>query len=108
MPAGPLWAIGILSVMMGTGFGMSWSFVSKRIIANIPESERTQVSASIPTFMRVAMVLGSAFSGIIANYSGFSQTSSVEAAQNVAFWCFAAFIPLVIIGTAGAWKVSRA
>ncbi|GIR31464.1 MAG: MFS transporter [Deltaproteobacteria bacterium] len=108
MPVGPLWAIGILSVMMGTGFGMSWSFVSKRIIANVPESERTQVSASIPTFMRVAMALGSAFSGIIANYSGFSETSSVEAAQNVAFWCFAAFIPLVIIGTAGAWKVSRA
>ena len=48
MPVGPLWAIGILSVMMGTGFGMSWSFVSKRIIANVPESERTQVSASIP------------------------------------------------------------
>ena len=55
MPVGPLWAIGILSLMMGTGFGMSWSFVSKRIIANVPESERTQVSASIPTFMRVAM-----------------------------------------------------
>ena len=58
--------------------------------------------------MLLAMALGSAFSGIIANYSGFSETSSVEAAQNVAFWCFAAFIPQVIIGTAGAWKVSRA
>lgn len=107
MPIGPLWAIGILSTIMGIGYGMSWSFVSKRIIANVPETERTHVSASIPTFMRVSMALGSAFSGIIANYSGFSETSSPDAARNVAFWCFAAFIPLVIIGTLCAFRVSK-
>ena len=107
MPVGPLWAIGVLSIVMGTGYGMSWSFVSKRIIANVPETERTQVSASIPTFMRVAMALGSAFSGIIANYSGFSETNSPEVARNVAFWCFAAFIPLVLIGMMSAWRVSK-
>ena len=53
------------------------------------------------------MSLGSAFSGIIANYSGFSETNSLDAARNVAFWCFAAFIPLVIIGTLSAFRVSK-
>ena len=67
MPAGPIWVIGLLSAIMGMGFGMSWSFVSKRIIANAPATERTQASASIPTFLRLAMGLGSALSGIIAN-----------------------------------------
>ena len=42
MPLGPLWLIALLSTIMGMGFGMSWSFVSKRIIANVLEEERTQ------------------------------------------------------------------
>jgi MFS family permease len=107
MPSGPLWLIALLSTIMGMGFGMSWSFVSKRIIANVSEAERTHASASIPTFMRVSMALGSALSGIIANFSGFSEDSSVEVAQNVAFWCFAAFVPLILVGLFTAWRVSR-
>ena len=107
MPSGPLWLIALLSTIMGMGYGMSWSFVSKRIIANVSEAERTQASASIPTFMRVSMALGSALSGIIANFSGFSEDSSVEVAQNVAFWCFAAFAPLILVGLFTAWRVSR-
>ena len=107
MPSGPLWLIALLSTIMGTGFGMSWSFVSKRIISNVSEEERSQASASIPTFMRVSMALGSALSGIIANFSGFSEDSSVEVAQNVAFWCFTAFVPLMLAGLFFAWRVSR-
>ena len=89
------------------GFGMSWTFVSKRIIANVPETERIQASGSIPTFLRVAMAWGSALSGIIANFSGFSEASSVAVARNVAFWCFAAFVPLMFAGIYFAWRVSR-
>jgi MFS family permease len=107
MPSGPLWLIALLAILMGMGFGMSWTFVSKRIIANVPETERTRASGSIPTFLRVAMALGSALSGIIANFSGFSEDSSVEVAQNVAFWCFAAFVPLILVGLFTAWRVSR-
>ncbi len=107
MPTGPLWLIALLATCMGMGFGMSWSFVSKRIIANVPETESTQASGSIPTFMRMAMALGSALSGIIANFSGFSEESSVAVARNVAFWCFAAFVPLMLVGLFFAWRVSR-
>jgi hypothetical protein len=107
MPLGPLWLIALFSTIMGMGYGMSWSFVSKRIIANVSEAERTQASASIPTFMRVSMALGSALSGIIANFSGFSEDSSVEVAQNVAFWCFTAFVPLMLVGLFTAWRVSQ-
>ena len=107
MPSGPLWLIALLATCMGMGFGMSWSFVSKRIIANVPETERTQASGSIPTFLRVAMALGSAVSGIIANFSGFSEASSVAVARNVAFWSFAAFVPLMLVGLFFAWRVSR-
>ena len=107
MPEGPLWLIALLATLMGMGFGMSWTFVSKRIIVNVPETERTQASGSIPTFLRVAMALGSALSGIIANFSGFSENSSVEVAQNVAFWSFAAFTPLMLVGLFFAWRVSR-
>jgi len=107
MPAGPLLLIALLSTIMGMGFGMSWSFVSKRIIASVPENERMQASGSIPTFMRMAMALGSALSGIIANFSGFSEASSVFVARNVAFWSFAAFLPLILVGLFFAWRVSR-
>ena len=107
MPEGPLWLIALLATLMGMGFGMSWTFVSKRIIVNVPETERTQASGSIPTFLRVAMALGSALSGIIANFSGFSEASSVAVAQNVAFWSFTAFTPLMLVGLFFAWRVSR-
>jgi len=107
MTSGPLWLIALLSYSMGMGFGMSWSFVSKRIIASVPEDERVQASGSIPTFMRMSMALGAAISGIIANFSGFSESSSVFIARNVAFWCFAAFIPLLLVGLFFAWRISR-
>ena len=107
MPSGPLWLIALLAILMGMGFGMSWTFVSKRIIANVPETERTRASGSIPTFLRVSMALGSALSGIIANFSGFSESSSVVVARNVGFWSFAAFIPLMLVGLFFAWRVSR-
>jgi len=107
MQSGPLWTIGLLSISMGMGFGMSWSFVSKRIIASVPQNERVQASGSIPTFMRLAMALGSALSGIIANYSGFSEASSILVARNVAFWSFASFLPLIFVGLFFAWRLSR-
>ena len=50
MPSGPLWLIALLAILMGMGFGMSWTFVSKRIIANVPETERTRASALNPHF----------------------------------------------------------
>ena len=107
MPLGPLWLVAMLATMMGMGFGMSWTFVSKRIITNVPKNERTQASSSIPTLLRLAMALGSALSGIIANFSGFSEASSVAVAQNVAFWSFATFVPLMFVGLFFAWRVSR-
>jgi len=107
MPSGPIWSIALFSTFMGMGFGMSWSFVSKRVIASFPENERMQASGSIPTFMRMAMALGSAFSGIIANFSGFSEESSIFVAKNVAFWSFTAFLPLITVGLFFAWRVSR-
>ena len=76
MPIGPIWLIAFLSTIMGMGFGMSWSFVSKRIISSLPENERVQASGSIPTFMRLSMALGAAISGIIANFSGFQKNYS--------------------------------
>ena len=68
MPSGLLWLIALLATLMGIGFGMSWTFVSKRIIANVTETECTQASGSIPTFLSEAMALGSALSGIIATH----------------------------------------
>ncbi len=107
MPMGPIWLIAFFSTIMGMGFGMSWSFVSKRIITSLPENERVQASGSIPTFMRLSMALGSAFSGIIANFSGFSEDSSIFVARNVAFWCLFSFLPLIILGIIFAWRISK-
>ncbi len=107
MPVGPIWLIAFLSTIMGMGFGMSWSFVSKRIISSLPENERVQASGSIPTFMRLSMALGAAISGIIANFSGFSEDSSVFVARNVAFWCYFSFLPLIIVGIIFAWRISK-
>ena len=54
-------------------------------------------------FQAAESFLQSAAVGIAANLSGLAQGISIAAAKSAAFWVFAAFVPVLILGLFCAW-----
>ena len=108
MPVGPLWAIALLAVGEGAGFGMAWGFVLRRATAGLDTAEQARVSAALPTVQRAGYALGAAGVGIIANALGFAEGIDAHSASAVARWIFAAGLPVLLLGLWAAWRLCRA
>ena len=48
--------------------------------------------------------LGAALTGLIVNSLGIDQDPGVAELKTIAFWMFAAFVPLAILGNIMAWR----
>jgi len=107
MPAGPLAAIWVCAALQGGGFGMMWGFAVQRIIAAAPQADREIASYAVPTIQQIGYALGAALSGLVANFAGFSGGVTLAAAQDVAFWVFAAFAPLLVFAVFAANRLAR-
>jgi MFS family permease len=106
VPLGSIPLILVCALLQGGGFGISWPFVTRVIVASAPRDEQTLASSAVPTMQRIGYAVGAALCGIVANASGFSQGLSHDAAGNVASWLFLAFIPLGVLGCVAALKIS--
>lgn len=106
VPAGSIPLILACAMLQGGGFGIAYPFVTRIIVANAPEGERTIASSAVPTMQRIGYAVGAALSGIIANASGFSEGLSGETAAGVARWLFLAFVPLGVLGCLAAIRNS--
>ena len=107
MPSDSLIGLFIAAVATGAGFGMFWGFVVRRVVAAAANSERETASSSLPTIHLVGYAVGSAATGIVANAAGFADGVTVENARVVAFWVFAAFLPVALLGNVAAWRLAR-
>jgi MFS family permease len=105
-PHGGLWLIPIATIAEGIGFGVCWSFVISRFVANAPEGEQAIASASAPTVQSIGTAVGSAASGVIAGLIGFGRGITIERATQGGFWLFAAFVPLTMLGAVAAWRLA--
>ena len=106
MPRGPVWALLPWVSLQGAGFGMCWAFVLRRIVATVPAGEQERASAAMPTFQMIGYAIGAAVSGIVANGLGLADGAPLEVVRAVAFWVFAAFLPLGPIGIAAAFRLT--
>jgi hypothetical protein len=86
---------------------MCWAFLLRRIVAAVPNADADRASAAVPTMQMIGYALGSAVCGMIANVIGLSDGATLATARTVAFWVFAAFIPLSGLGVVSAWRVAR-
>ena len=86
---------------------MMWSFIVRRIITAASSSEQDVASSSIPTTQQIGFAIGAAVSGIVANMFGFDENMTAIVLQNVAFWIFAAFIPIMLYANFAAWQLSH-
>ncbi|HEX7775137.1 MAG TPA: MFS transporter [Parvibaculum sp.] len=106
MRSGPLAAIAVSSIFLGGGFGLSWSFIARRIISSVEGEDRALASSAIPTMQLVGGAAGSAGAGAIANFLGFAGGIDAGRAAGASFWLFASFVPVALIGLAAAWRLA--
>ena len=108
MRVGPIVAILAVSALMGSGFGLAYGFISRRILAAAPAGERELASAGIPNVRLVGNGAGACLAGIIANLLGLAGGVTEAAAQASAVWLFVSVVPLAAIGAVFAWRVAGA
>jgi hypothetical protein len=106
MPRGPLAAVLPCAILQGTGFGMAWAFVMRRIVASVDDADRERASSAVPTTQMVGYALGAALAGTVANMAGLAAGADHAAVGPTAFWIFAAFLPLAAIGAFAAWRLA--
>jgi MFS family permease len=94
--------------LVGAGFGVSWSFISQRILAGLAGDERAIGGAGMATVRMTGLAAGSALAAAIANLAGFSHGFSVEAARSAGVWVFAGGLPLAGLACLTAWRLGSA
>ena len=104
LPNGPIWAIAALVVVSNGGFGMIWGFIIKRIIGAAGADEKDRAASLLPITQQIGFALGASLSGLIANSLGVSEDMSADGLRLVAFWLFAGFVPIALIGNITAWR----
>jgi len=106
MPNGSLPLLFACAALQGGGFGFAWPFVTRVIVAAAPEGQSTIAASAVPTMQRIGYATGSALTGIVANFAGFSGGLSRQAAATVSVWVFLAFVPLALVGVAAAGRIA--
>jgi MFS family permease len=103
-PAGTLLGLMACAVAQGSGFGLCWPSIVRRIVQCAGEGERDLAAAAPDTIQKIGYALGASAVGIAANLSGLADGVSAGAAKAAGFWIFASFIPLLMAGLFCAWR----
>ncbi|MCW6530252.1 hypothetical protein NED98_08345 [Sphingomonas sp. MMSM20] len=93
--------------LMGAAFGFSWSFMSRRLLGALMEEDRAIGSAAITTVRQRGSAAGAAIAGTAANLAGFSHGMNAESARATSVGVFVSVIPLALIGTWAAYRLTR-
>jgi len=92
--------------LMGAAFGFSWAFMSRRLLAALSDDDRAIGSSAITAVRQTGAAAGSAISGVAANLSGFSEGLTSASARSASVWVFVSVIPLAVIGTWAAFRLT--
>ncbi len=107
VPAGSLAGIVLCSLAQGAGFGLCWPAIVQRAVQTARAAEGGLAAAAVGTVQRIGYAVGAAATGIAANAAGLGEGVTVVAAQAAGFWVFAAFLPVLAVAVAGAWRFTR-
>lgn len=95
-------ALSAAFALVGAGVGISWPHLLTRILQAAPSDEQDLASASITTVQLFATALGSALAGMVVNLAGLTDPGGVAGTQSSAFWLFAVFALMPLIGVVSA------
>jgi hypothetical protein len=105
VPRGSLASIVVAMIVMGSGFGLSWAFVAKRIVASLPAGEQALGSSAVPTAQLIGGAFGAAASSAVAGALGFADGVDPDVGAANGVWLFAAFLPVSLAGWLAAWRL---
>jgi MFS family permease len=106
MADGPLALMLTGGALMGAAFGFSWAFMSRRLLAALNDEDRAIGSSAITAVRQTGAAAGSAISGVAANLVGFSAGLTDASARAASTWVFASVIPLALVGTWAAFRLT--
>jgi len=106
MADGPLVVMLTGGALLGAAFGFSWAFISRRVLAALSDEDRAIGSSAITAVRQTGAAAGAAISGVAANLAGFSEGLTSASAHAASFWVFASVIPLAILGTWAAFRLT--
>lgn len=105
-PTGSVWGVIVAGLFLGGGFGLSWAFMSQRILAALPMEERAIGAAAMTTVRLTGSAVGAAAAGAVANLVGFSGGLTEVTAKAAGLWVFASILPIAMLGVWTAWRLT--
>ena len=100
-------AVAAAGALLGAGFGMSYSFISQRVIGAFGEVERARGSSAIAAVRNAGGALGAAAAGVGANAAGFAEGLTADNLALVAWGALGISIPLALAGVVAAIRLTR-
>lgn len=107
-PRGNVGAIAAAGVLLGAGFGLSWAFISQRILVSLLAGERTLGAAGITTVRLTGSAAGAAVAAAAANLAGVSHRLTATTARTAGLWVFVVAIPIAAAAVGAAWRLGGA
>lgn len=105
MPGARLAPVLVAAAIMGAGFGLSSSLMSRRVLAALSKEDMAIGSSALIATRQTGGAFGAAIAGVAANAAGFSSGLTVESAGATAVWVFLTGIPLAMAGAVAAWRL---
>jgi MFS family permease len=102
-----VWWVAASGVILGAGFGMAWSLITRRILMALSAEDRAIGASATPTTQMIGSAAGAAAAGAIANLLGLAHAFTAAKAAVAAPWLFAAFVPLAVAGLAACLRFVR-
>jgi MFS family permease len=104
-PTGSVIGAVATGLALGCGFGVSYSFMSQRILATLSGAERGAGAAAMTTIRLTGSAAGAAMAAAVANLVGVSAGITPHAASAAGLWVFASVIPIAVLGFWAAWRL---
>jgi predicted MFS family arabinose efflux permease len=104
----PLPVIAVAMVLIGTGFGVSYAFLTQRIMATIEDGEEDATVASMSTLWGMGGAVSAAVAGLVGNGLGLDGPLRRDVIENAAVALFGGGAVVAAIGIVFAWRLVAA
>ena len=96
------------ATLLGVAFGLSWSFMARRVMAALSDEDRAIGTSAIIAVRQTGAAAGSALAGAAANLVGFAEGLTPQAARAASVSVFMIAIPLAVAGCWAAFRMTEA
>ncbi len=100
-------AIATAGALLGAGYGLSYAFISQRVIASFGAAERARGASAIGAVRNAGGALGAALAGIAANAAGFGRGIDGANLPLIVWGAFGICIPFALAGLIAAVRLGR-